>query len=305
MSGAVLAHAGGGEASTLPETVVLVGLAATVVAGYLAGARRLRSAGGSPRAWASWAWRPYCFLAGVLAVVVVLLPALDPVVDASFPLHMAQHLVLMFVAAPLLALGAPGVPLLLLLPRPGRRRVAAVRARPAVRRLRSAAVLPGVGVAGYSAILLVWHLPVVFSAALESDTVHITEHACFLLAGWLLWAPLAAPQRALDGGRAVLYVFVSGFPMSLLGAVLVMAPRALYPAQTGIGEHALAAQQMAGALMWIPPGILSVALCAVLVLVWFRRMEGSTPGGAPLPPPIPPPLPAPAPARVAAREVHP
>lgn len=312
MSGTVLASAAGGAGSALPETVVLVLLAAGVLAAYLTGSRRL-VAGGSARpwwAWSSWRWRRWTFAAGVVVLVVAVLPPLDPVIDRSFVLHMAQHLVLMFAAAPLLALGAGGVPLLLALPRRWRRRVVAVRAARPVRWARSPAVLPGLGVAAFSGVLLVWHLPPVFDAALASDPVHIVEHASFLLAGWLLWAPLAAPHRQLEGGRAVLYVFLSGFPMSLAGAILVMAPVPLYPAQTGTGPGALAQQQMAGSLMWIPPGLLSVLLCALLVLAWLRRMEGTSPGAAPLPSPLPPALPdgtasrMPRPIVLTAEEVH-
>jgi cytochrome c oxidase assembly factor CtaG len=287
-----LAHAA--EAgSGLPETAVLGALAVAGLGCYLLGATRLRAPSGRPAfwAWRSWGWRRWAFGAGVLVVVGALLPAFDPVVDASFPLHMVQHMVLLFVAAPLLALGAPGLPFLLCLHPAGRRRIAALRGGRIVRRGRAVAALPAVGVVGYSAVVLVWHLPAVYTAALESETVHIAEHACFLFAGWLLWAPLAAPGRTLDGGRAVLHVFLSGFPMSLVGAVLTLAPRPVYPEQTGTGPAALAAQQLAGVLMWIPPAIASLGLCAVLLLLWFRGMERAAPGTAPLPPPVPPPLP--------------
>jgi putative membrane protein len=285
----VLAHASEGG-SGLSETAVLVVLAAAVVAGYLAGARRVRH-GNRFWAWRSWGWRRWAFCAGVLVVVVALLPVVDPYVDDSFPLHMVQHMVLMFVAAPLLALGAPGLPFLLALPRGWRRGVAALRGRPPVRRARAVAALPAVGVLGYSAIVLVWHLPGIYDAALRSDAVHIVEHACFLFAGWLLWAPLAAPVRTLDGGRAVFYVFLSGFPMSLVGAVLTLAVHPIYPAQTGTGPGALAAQQLAGVVMWVPPALASLGLCAVLILMWFRGMERAAPGTAPLPPAVPPALP--------------
>jgi cytochrome c oxidase assembly factor CtaG len=285
----VLAHASGTD-SPLIGTAVLVALGAAVLAGYLVGAARLHT----PEhfwEWRSWGWRRWAFGAGVLVVVATLLPVIDPYVDDSFPLHMIQHMVLLFVAAPLLALGAPGVPFLLLLPRAARRRVNAVRGAASVRRVRTVTALPAVGVLGYSGVVLIWHLPAVYDAALGSDVVHIAEHACFLAAGWLLWAPLAAPLRRLDGGRGVFYVFLSGFPMSLVGAVLTLAPRPIYPQQTGTGPGALAAQQLAGVLMWIPPTIASLALCAVLILLWFRRMERTAPGTAPLPSPVPPALP--------------
>jgi putative membrane protein len=269
------------------STLLLVGIAAGVCAAYLTGARRLAAApAGSPGR--SWAWRRWAFCAGAAVVVLTLAPPLDPLVDDSFPLHMVQHMVLIFAAAPLLALGAPGLPLLLALPRRWRRRAASLRDRGPVRLVRATPdLLPAVGLAAFTLVLVVWHLPAVYTAALDAEPVHVAEHLSFLGAAWLLWAPLAAPGRAaLDGGRAVLYVFLGGFPMLPVGAVLVMATRPLYPAQTGTGPGAVAAQQLAGVLMWVPPTFLTVGLAAVVVLRWFARMERADPGGAPLPPPV-------------------
>jgi putative membrane protein len=291
MSAMLLASAGEQAGSTRLETTVLLALAAAALTGYIAGARRLRGRSVGFWSWRRGPWRGWAFGAGVVVVVVALLPAIDPVVDESFPLHMVQHMVLMFVAAPLLALGAPGLPFLLALPMTARRTVAAVRSGRRARRARAVLVSPAVGVVGYSAILLVWHLPDVYTAALRSDAVHIAEHVCFLVAGWLLWAPLCGRDRVLEGGRGVLYVFLSGFPMSLLGAILTLADRPLYPAQTGTGAGAVAEQQLAGVLMWIPPTFLALGVCAVLVLFWLRGMEAVSPGTTPLPSAIPPPLP--------------
>jgi putative membrane protein len=207
-------------------------------------------------------------------------------------LHMTQHLVLMFVAAPLLALGAPGLPLLLALPHRWRRRAAAVRGSPPGRRARSVVASPVLGLLVFSVVVVCWHLPSVYTAALRDDALHEAEHAFFLLAAWLLWLPLASPDRTLDGGRGTLYVFLGGFPMIGVGAALVMAPRPLYPAQTGSGPAALAEQQTAGVLMWVPPTFLSLVVVTALVLSWFRSMERTSPGDSPLPSPIPPDLPA-------------
>ena len=285
---ALLAHESA-AGTQLADTVVLVGVAAAVCSGYLAGARRLPPGLSS---WRAWGWRRYAFCAGVAVAVLTVLPPLDPVVDQSFVLHMAQHLALMFVAAPLLALGAPGLPLLLALPHRWRRRAAAVRGSGAGRWLRSLLASPVLGLLVFSVVVVCWHLPSVYTAALGDDTLHETEHACFLLAAWLLWLPLTSPDRALDGGRGTIYLFLGGFPMIAVGAALVMAPRPLYPAQTGSGSGALAAQQMAGVIMWVPPTFLSLLVVAVLVLSWFRGMERTSPGNSPLPSPIPPDLPA-------------
>jgi cytochrome c oxidase assembly factor CtaG len=270
------------------DTVLLLGVAVAVCAAYLAGARRLPP---GFRAWRAWGWRRWAFCAGVAVTVLAVLPPVDPVVDDSFVLHMAQHLVLMFVAAPLLALGAPGLPLLLALPPRWRRRVAAARSSGAGRRARAVVGSPVLDLVAFTLVLVGWHLPAVYTAALEHDLLHEAEHACFLLAAWLLWLPLAAPDRALDGGRGTLYVFLGGFPMIAVGAALVMAPRPLYPAQTGTGPGALAAQQLAGVIMWVPPTFLSLLVVSALVLSWFRGMERTSPGDSPLPAPIPPDLP--------------
>lgn len=288
MTAAVAAH----EATArvwLPDTVLLVGVAAAVCAGYLAGARRLPP---GFRTWRAWGWRRWAFCAGVAITVLAVLPPIDPVVDDSFVLHMTQHLVLMFVAAPLLALGAPGLPLLLALPHRWRRRVAAARSSGAGRRARAVLTSPVLGLVLFAVVLVAWHLPSVYTAALEHDAVHVAEHVFFLLAAWLLWLPLAAPDRPLDGGRGTVYVFLGGFPMIGVGAALVMAPRPLYPAQTGNGPGALAAQQMAGVLMWVPPTFLSLFVVAALILSWFRGMERTSPGNCTPPPAIPPDLPA-------------
>jgi putative membrane protein len=288
MSVAVLAHESAGG-TQVADTLLLVGLAVAVCAGYLAGARRLPA---GFRTWRARGWRRYAFCAGVAVTVLTVLPPIDPVVDASFVLHMTQHLLLMFVAAPLLALGAPGLPLLLALPHRWRRPAAAVRGSRPGRWARSAVASPVLALVVFSVVVIAWHLPSLYTAALEDDVLHEAEHAFFLLAAWLLWLPLAAPDRALDGGRGTIYVFLGGFPMIGVGAALVMAPHPIYPAQTGTGPGALAAQQMAGVIMWVPPTFLTLLVVAALVLSWFRDMERSSPGDSALPSPIPPDLPA-------------
>jgi cytochrome c oxidase assembly factor CtaG len=95
----------------------------------------------------------------------------------------------------------------------------------------------------------------------------------------------------LEGGQAVFYVFVSGFPMTLVGAVLTLSPRILYPTQTGTGPGALAAQQLAGVLMWIVSAAITLGISAVLVIAWLHGMERTNPSDSALPSPIPPPLP--------------
>lgn len=278
MSGGLLAH-GGAHGGLLWQTAVLVGTAAALAVAYDVGARRLLAA----HPTSSWTWRRWAFPAGLAVLVVALLPPLEPVVEENFPLHMAQHVALLMVAAPLLALGASGLPLLLALPHRWRRRIAGVRSSSPVRRTRAVATLPAVVVSVHAAVVCAWHLPGLYSAALGSTAVHVTEHATFLAVGWWFWSLVTTPAAELDG-RTVLYIAASGLPMNLLGAVLTFAPVPLYPAQTGTGVGALTQQQLAGLLMWVPAGMVYLGLCAVVLLVWLGRLERQSPAGTVLPP---------------------
>src|SRR5881398_3104888 len=53
-------------------------------------------------------WQGAAFAGGLVAVVAALVSPLDAVADHLLSAHMAQHLLLVVVAAPLLVLGSPG-----------------------------------------------------------------------------------------------------------------------------------------------------------------------------------------------------
>jgi putative membrane protein len=119
----------------------------------------------------------------------------------------------------------------------------------------------------------VWHVPVVYDAALhhQSTLIHL-EHACYFATGFLVWWPLVhdAPRRLRSGFRAA-YAFAAFVLASPLGLLLALLPRAIY----GYYEHAprlwglspLADQELAGATM---AGEQAAVLFAVFAY-WFRR----------------------------------
>ncbi|WP_233713045.1 cytochrome c oxidase assembly protein [Amaricoccus solimangrovi] len=116
---------------------------------------------------------------------------------ASFAAHMIAHMGVVALTAPLLALGLPGMPALL-----------------------------GPGVATVVEFLLVWgwHAPALRAAAETSLPATVAEQASFLAAGFLLWH---ACLRAGGLAGAVGLLFTS-MHMTLLGALLALAPRPLY-----------------------------------------------------------------------------
>jgi cytochrome c oxidase assembly factor CtaG len=274
---ALPAHAAADEAGGGVLAVLLLAVLAAVAAAYLAGLRRY--AGRTP-SWAAGArrfgaWRVGCFLAA-LALLALALGPMDGLADERFSWHMAQHMLLAVAAAPLLAAGAPAVPLLLMLP--VRWRAPVARVRVALRRAPGVRVLylPVTAWILQVAVLWGWHLPGAYAAAETSPLLHALEHALFIGTAWMFWwHMLAAGRRRMSGLAAVVYSFAATLPMAALGAVLTLAPKPLYPGlaaqATAAGFDPLTDQQLAGLIMWIPPDVVYLAMTVVLFLPWFTR----------------------------------
>jgi putative membrane protein len=228
-------------------------LLAGVLAAYVRGWWRLRARGHPPRAW-----RLAAYVLGVLTIAGALI-ALDELADERFSLHMAQHLLLMMVAAPLLALGDP-LPLVLWgLPRRARVAVAAtLRPGAAVRRALSA--LTWLPVAGglYVVTVWAWHVPALYDAAAEHEALHALEHLSFLATALLFWWPILEPAPRLHPsahpGLQILYLIVATAQNTALGMILSIPDRAFYPYYVRqAAEHGLDAvgdQSFGGGLMW-------------------------------------------------------
>ncbi len=166
-----------------------VPLALIVVAGFLywAGLRRLSG----PPVWRggrTWSW-----YGGLAAALVAVASPIDTYADVSFSTHMVQHVLLLFVAAPLFALGAP-VTLALRASRPATRR----RFLLPVLHSRVVRVLthPLVAVALFMGTQFVTHLTGFYEAALTSSIVHDLEHALYLTTALLFWWPVVGLDPA-------------------------------------------------------------------------------------------------------------
>ena len=62
-------------------------------------------------------------------------------------------------------------------------------ARPSVQRLGRLLSHPAFCWLAASAALVGWHVPAAFTLALQSETWHVVEHSCFLVAGFLSGGP--------------------------------------------------------------------------------------------------------------------
>jgi len=211
-------------------------------------------------------WQTACFAGGLLAIVVALETPLDTLSQELFAIHMAQHLLLILVAGPLLVLGAPVAPLLWAIRQPRSRRTVASWFHPSAALL----TLPQVAFATHSLALWLWHLPALYEAALSSRGVHILEHLSFLATAVLFWWAIVHAPRAVG----VLYVFGLALQSTVLGALLALSPTPWYSA------HVVSAaawgltpgqdQQLAGLVMWVPGSSVYLAAALGLLAAWLR-----------------------------------
>lgn len=212
------------------------------------------------------------FAGGWLALAAALVSPLDAAAGHWFSAHMAQHIVLMLVAAPLLALSRPLAALAWgLRDAPGAMSLAAF--------LRDLGRCPlPVAWALYSGATWLWHVPALYQAALRSELLHSVEHASFVGTALLFWWAVLHPRGGLGLGASVLAVFTIAVQGGLLSALIVFAPTPWYPAY-GAGVSAAAAladQRLAGAIMWAPSGLIYAGALAALVLRWLRSVERAT-----------------------------
>ncbi len=227
-------------------------------------------------------WRLVSFCAGVATVLIALLSPLDALADRLLSAHMAQHLLLMMIAPPLVWLGDPLAPALCGLPeRLCRRVIAPLLARSSLRALGRGLTRPAVCWIGFVVVTVLWHLPVLYQAALRSEPLHDFEHVCFLTAGLLFWWPVLTPWPALPRPWVALpYLVLAALENTLFSAVFTFSDHLLYPIYAGrapaFGLTPLADQALAGAVMWVPG---SLAMLIPVVVRVARLLDPQPPLG--------------------------
>jgi cytochrome c oxidase assembly factor CtaG/ferredoxin len=219
-------------------------------------------------------WRAWSFGAGLLAVWVAIASPLDAFAPFLLWVHMVQHLLLMFVAPPLLWLGAPGLPLLRGLPgavvQAG---VGPFLAAPRAQKFVTALTHPAVCWLSFVVTTWVWHAPALYELALRNSFWHGAEHIFFLAASLLFWWPVVQPfpsQARWPRLLMVPYLLLASLQMTVLSAffsfrdTLAYATYAMAPRISSMS--AMDDQALAGALMWVPGSVVILAaLCAVVL----------------------------------------
>ena len=254
---------------------------AALLALYLVGLARLWSRAGLGRGIARR--EVAAFAGGVVALFAALVWPLDAFGEWSLAAHMGQHMLLLALAPPLLLLGRPAAALAHAVPM----RVASATQRlfAPLQHAATSALAPATAV--HVAVMGLWHLPDATAAALAQEGLHWAMHASFLIAGLWFWAAMLHRMRDRETGigAALVAVIVVMMQMGFVGALLTFAPRPLYAPYLqrapALGLDALADQQLAGLIMWVPASVPYLVGGLWLLVAWMARLDRRSSAAAP------------------------
>jgi putative membrane protein len=238
---------------------VLGGLAAV----YLVAARRRERATGERLE----PGRRARFLGGV---AVLLLGATWPIHDLAegylYSVHMVQHMLFTFIAAPLLLTGTPSWMWRELL-------------RPApVRAVWAFLTRPLVALIVANGVLLLTHWPEIVALSVGSELVHFMLHALLLGSAVVMWWPVLSPlpeMPPLSRPAQLLYLFFQSLAPTIPASFLTFGTEPLYavyatfPRIWGIGP--LTDQLIAGLVMKLVGGLILWVVLATIFFRWGRE----------------------------------
>lgn len=255
------------------EPVVLLTLASTSWL-YGRGTRRVWARAGRGRGLSVAS--VVSFVAGQAIVAVALVSPLDSLGGTLLSAHMAQHGLLAGIAPPLLLMGRPGVAFAWGLSPFGTTQACMPLWR-SLNRVERVFSATAVATIVHGVAIWVWHAPALFGAAVTNDWVHAAQHASFFVPSLLLWHALFDRRSLHHAAAAAAAAFATFMHTGLLGALVTLAPAPLYTVYVGRTESwgfsALADQQLAGLLMWVPLGL---PYLAVGLFLGSRFLSGAS-----------------------------
>lgn len=214
--------------------------------------------------------RAVAFYAG-LAVTFLATQSILGVYDMEyFSVHMIEHLLLIMVAAPLFALGAP-----LDLAYDGGNRV--IR-RALDGKVAAALTHPLFAFVLYFAFIPFTHLTGFMNLMMQHMWIHHLEQIGFLVVGYLFFRAAFGLERGytLHPGLRVVYVMAAVPVDTFTGLALDMSSRVPYPAYAAMAPRGatrawlLSNVHLGGAIMWIGGDALMLLACIPICVMWVK-----------------------------------
>ncbi len=266
-----------------PEVILVL---STLMLLYGAGWVRLRRKGGRLATYG----RLVAYFSGLFLIGIALMSPVETLAGQLFFMHMIQHLLLIMLVPPLLMLANPFPFAIWGLPA-GPRRVAGgwlsrlMHRDSSFRRALRQVSGPGTIWLLYVILLVAWHDPNAYNAALRIDWVHDLEHFSFLLPAlaswWLITGAAPHIQKPLAGGVRIAYVIAAIPPAMLLGIALAFSTQPAYTYYLTVprpwGLSVLQDQMLGGVLMWVPGSMMYIIAVLILTARWLDREEKKPP----------------------------
>ncbi|WP_165779821.1 cytochrome c oxidase assembly protein [Mesorhizobium sanjuanii] len=224
-------------------------------------------------------WRRVAFLTGLGLIYAVLQTHFEYCSQHMFFLNRIQHVVMHHLGPFLIALGGAGETIRRGMPAPLRQ---AITAKPVVAAMRILQQ-PFLAALIFSGSFAFWLIPSVHFRAMLDPRLYAVMNWTMVLDGILFWSLVLDPRpkppaRVSHGTRIALSVGVM-FPQIVMGAIVSLSPRDLYPYYNLCGRifpsmGAINDQHIGGLIIWIPPAMMSV-VGMLVVLNGLRLHEDS------------------------------
>jgi len=255
---------------------LVLGGAIVAIAFFLHGWRRLHRRRAELAPWT----RIPLFVGGVLVTVLAIVSPIDHIGERYLQsVHMLQHVLIADLGIALTLLAVRGPLTVFFLPR----NLLAPLARVGwLRRLLRFLLRPGISYAVWVTVLVGWHIPVLYEAALHNRLWHDLEHLSFVLGGMLVWTQIIDPSRhrRLTLSERIGYTALVFWTGQILAYIILFDFRPLFSTYADqpvrlLGLSPLTDQKLAGLVMMLEQTA-TVGLAFVLLLRASRRQRGGS-----------------------------
>jgi putative membrane protein len=214
-------------------------------------------------------WYAVRFHLGVLVAYVAVGSPLDQLGEGFlFSAHMLQHMLLIYVAAPLIVTGLP----------PELTDGWLLAGRPRLTKTLRLLTGPVAGGLIFTLFFSMWHFPELYEAALRSRPLHVLEHWSMFLPAILMVWPLFSMSAALPRigyGQAMFYCFALMIADLPIWAVLIFGEHPIYETYRlapRVSSLSASADMIMGAVVMKGFNeVFALACMAYAFFAWYQR----------------------------------